>query len=236
MSKWSKWYKWATIICWTNFCRCEVNTKMENIPKYFGFKGKRPLKEVLLLVFYRHMLGALSRFSDGQEQSPPAELHRANLTAKSNRIREVRRRCVLTCLMTHFRYRRRARVQTWIPNSMATLHCAKHVHIAQTRTRIPTPYFCTGRESESVSLSECVSSNVNERLGPFTRAIKLYCHARDCEFFCGMNRNHNWNSSILVSLNLQILHRGPYWSIQAAHCPVRSGVSKCSVDSTSSYR
>ena len=48
--------------------------------------------------------------------------------------------------------------------------CAKHVHIAQTQTRIPTPYFCTGQESESVSLSECVSSN--ERLGPFTPVIK----------------------------------------------------------------
>ena len=32
------------------------------------------------------------------------------------------------------------------------------VHIAQTRTRIPTPYFCTGQES----VSESNSSNVNE--------------------------------------------------------------------------
>ena len=35
---------------------------------------------------------------------------------------------------------------------------AEHVHIAQTWTRIPTPYFCVGKESKS----ESVSSNVNE--------------------------------------------------------------------------
>ena len=35
-------------------------------------------------------------------------------------------------------------------------------HIAQTQTRIPTPYFCMGRESESVS--ESVSGNVKEPL------------------------------------------------------------------------
>ena len=52
----------------------------------------------------------------------------------------------------------------WIPNPMATLYHAKHVHIAQTPTRIPTPYFCTGHESEF----ESVSSNVNE---PFENRI-----------------------------------------------------------------
>ena len=45
---------------------------------------------------------------------------------------------------------------------MVTLHYAEHVHIAQTRTWIPTPYFCVGQESESVP--ECVSGNVNEPL------------------------------------------------------------------------
>ena len=47
-----------------------------------------------------------------------------------------------------------------IPNPMATLYYGKHVHITQTQTRIPIPYFCTGQESES----ESVSSNVNEPL------------------------------------------------------------------------
>ena len=37
-------------------------------------------------------------------------------------------------------------------------------HIAQTRTRIPTLYFCTGQESESDSVPESVSGNVNEPL------------------------------------------------------------------------
>ena len=47
-----------------------------------------------------------------------------------------------------------------IPKPMVTLHYAEHVHITQTQTRIPTPYFCTGQESES----ESVSNNVNEPL------------------------------------------------------------------------
>ena len=47
---------------------------------------------------------------------------------------------------------------------MATLHYAKNVHIVQTLTQIPTPYFCIEQESESESISESVSSNVNEPL------------------------------------------------------------------------
>ena len=47
---------------------------------------------------------------------------------------------------------------------MVTLYYAEHVHIAQTWTRIPTPYFCLGQESESESMSESVSGNVNESL------------------------------------------------------------------------
>ena len=39
------------------------------------------------------------------------------------------------------------------------LHCL-HVRIAQ--THIPTPYFCIGQESDSESVPESVSSNVNE--------------------------------------------------------------------------
>ena len=59
-------------------------------------------------------------------------------------------------------------IRTWLPtliqirNLMATLHCAEHVHIVQTGTRIPILYFCIGQESKSVSISESVSSNVIE--------------------------------------------------------------------------
>ena len=48
---------------------------------------------------------------------------------------------------------------------MATLHYAEHVHIVQTRTGIPTPYFCVGQESKSESMSEPISGNVNEPYG-----------------------------------------------------------------------
>ena len=47
---------------------------------------------------------------------------------------------------------------------MATLYCIEYVHIAKTQTQIPTPYFCTGQESESVSVSESISGDVYESL------------------------------------------------------------------------
>ena len=49
--------------------------------------------------------------------------------------------------MAHLHLQRRTRVQTriQIPNLMATLHYAEHVHIAENQTRFPTPYFCVGR-------------------------------------------------------------------------------------------
>ena len=51
-------------------------------------------------------------------------------------------------------FRRRTPVQTRIrtQNLVATLHYLEHVHIAQIWTRIPTPYFCVGQESESESV------------------------------------------------------------------------------------
>ena len=54
--------------------------------------------------------------------------------------------------MAYLHSQRRTQLQTWIwiPTPMATLYDAEHVHIKQTRTRIPTPYFCIGHESESV--------------------------------------------------------------------------------------
>ena len=36
-------------------------------------------------------------------------------------------------------------------------------HIVQTWTQIPTSYYCVGQESESESVLESVSGNVNER-------------------------------------------------------------------------
>ena len=49
-------------------------------------------------------------------------------------------------VMVHLHCRRQTRVgtRTWIRNPMATLYYAEHVHIAQTQTWIPTPYYCVG--------------------------------------------------------------------------------------------
>ena len=44
---------------------------------------------------------------------------------------------------------------------MAILHWAEHVYIADL---IPTVYFCAGQESESESIPESISGNVNEPL------------------------------------------------------------------------
>ena len=46
------------------------------------------------------------------------------------------------------------------PDAYIALH--RTFHIAQTRTPIPTPYFFTGQGSESESVPESVSDNVNE--------------------------------------------------------------------------
>ena len=65
--------------------------------------------------------------------------------------------------MVHLHWRRRI----WIANLMATLYCAEHVHIALTRTQISTLYFCIGQESESESVPESVSCNVNDPQGHY---------------------------------------------------------------------
>ena len=61
-------------------------------------------------------------------------------------------KCSHRKLMAYLQWRTRTRVRTLIriPNPMATLYYAKYVHIA--RTRIPTPYFCIGQESDSESV------------------------------------------------------------------------------------
>ena len=56
---------------------------------------------------------------------------------------------VRTMAYLYCRRRTRIRTKTPIQNSMATLYYTEHVHIAQTQTWIPSPYFCTGQESES---------------------------------------------------------------------------------------
>ena len=68
--------------------------------------------------------------------------------------------------MAHLHCRKRTRVQirNRIQNLMAILYHAEHIHIAQTWTRIPTPYFFTGQESKSQSVTQSVSGNVNESL------------------------------------------------------------------------
>ena len=47
------------------------------------------------------------------------------------------------------------------PNGCIVLY---NVHIAQTQTGVPTPYFCVVQESESESVPESDSSNINESL------------------------------------------------------------------------
>ena len=51
---------------------------------------------------------------------------------------------------------------------MATLYYAEHVHIAQTWTWIPTPYFCIEQKAESESVPESISGNVYEPQGKMT--------------------------------------------------------------------
>ena len=45
---------------------------------------------------------------------------------------------------------------------MAALYYAEHVNIAQAWSGIPTSYFCLGQETESESVPESVTDNVNE--------------------------------------------------------------------------
>ena len=63
-------------------------------------------------------------------------------------------------VMAHLHCQRQTRVWTriQIQYPMAILYYAEYVHITQTQTRVPTPYFCMGQESES----ESISDNVNE--------------------------------------------------------------------------
>ena len=99
-------------------------------------------------------------------------------------------RCVPT-LMAHLHLRRRT--QTRIPNPMAVLYNAENVHIAQTRTRIPTPYFWKGQESGFESVPESVSCNVNEPLQRVQVAV-LTEQAR--------LKNSNISDTCLVCLNV----------------------------------
>ena len=63
--------------------------------------------------------------------------------------------------MAHVHCRRGTKVQTRIQirNLMVTLYYTEYVHIVQTRTQIPAPYFCTEQESESKSVFESVYGN-----------------------------------------------------------------------------
>ena len=65
--------------------------------------------------------------------------------------------------MAHLHCRTRIWLPTLIriPNQMATLLYAEHFTLHWLRFRSPTPYFCTGQESESQSVSESISSNVS---------------------------------------------------------------------------
>ena len=74
---------------------------------------------------------------------------------------------------------------------MATLYYAEHTHTTETQTRIPTPYFCTGQESESESVPESISGNVNEPLQQVKRYNKeaifgfmQSCSCLSCRISC----------------------------------------------------
>ena len=56
---------------------------------------------------------------------------------------------------------------------MATLHYTEHAHIAQTQTRILTPYLFRGQESKSESVPESISGNVSEPLGATLRSTHI---------------------------------------------------------------
>ena len=64
----------------------------------------------------------------------------------------------------------RGLTRTWIPNLVATLYYAEHVHTAQ--TEISTPYFCIGQKSESAPVSE--SGNVIKPLRPTSQFVLLF--------------------------------------------------------------
>ena len=68
--------------------------------------------------------------------------------------------------------------QIQIPNPMATLYYKEHVHIAQTQTQIPIPYFCREQESECESVPESIFGNINEPLGKrnYYSLVKLFVH------------------------------------------------------------
>ena len=48
-----------------------------------------------------------------------------------------------------------------IPSPMTTLYNGEYVHIAQTLTWIPTPYFCVGQGSDSECVPESESGKVH---------------------------------------------------------------------------
>ena len=86
-------------------------------------------------------------------------------------------------LMAPLYCRRHTRIR--IPNPMATLCCAEHVHITQTWTWIPISYFCIGEECQSKSVPESISGNVNEPL--MWRLLRA-------DFFSGKKNTYDWTS------------------------------------------
>ena len=74
----------------------------------------------------------------------------------------------ILAVMASLHWGRRTRIQ--IPDPIATLYFAEHVHITQTRIQITTTYFY-GQEFKSVSVSESVSGNVNEPLRDYADFI-----------------------------------------------------------------
>ena len=51
--------------------------------------------------------------------------------------------------MANLHCQRQTRIRIRLGFKTQTLYFSEHVHIGQTQTRIPTPYFCVGQEPES---------------------------------------------------------------------------------------
>ena len=78
--------------------------------------------------------------------------------------------------MVYLHWQRQARLRSriQIPNPVATLYYAEHVHIAQ--TQIPTPYFCSRQQYEFESKPESISGNINEssRSNPYQLFVNWF--------------------------------------------------------------
>ena len=91
---------------------------------------------------------------------------------------------------------------------MATLYYAEHVHIAQTLTWIPTPYFCVGQEYyNSMPISESISGNVDEPLGFIYIRAKANAKATSLPTCCIVSDLCIYTTATAVAANIKEKNR-----------------------------